>query len=98
LFATFTVGKVLSEGTILIKMTTTLTFVTTRCFGGRHDDREIVYDERERLDMNGEERARTDKERGEREREKKKEKMSDAFREGAVSTRSPTVPRNRQNK
>jgi len=48
-------------------------------------------------DMNGEERARTDKERGEREREEGK-KMSDAFREGAVSTRSPTVPRNKQNK
>jgi hypothetical protein len=64
---------VLSEGTfILIKMTTTLTFVTTRCFGGRHDDREIVNDEREGLDMNGEERARTDKERGEREREEGK--------------------------
>ena len=85
---------------ILIKTTTTLTFVTTHCFGGRHDDREIVNDEREGfLDMNGEERATTDKERGEREREKKKkEKKSDAFREGAVSTRSPTVPRNKQNK
>ena len=70
-FATFTVGKVLSEGTfILIKMATTLTFVTTRCFGGRHDDREIVNGEREGLDMNGEERARTDKDRGERERER----------------------------
>ena len=81
----------------MIKTTTTLTFVTTCCFGGRHDDREIVNDEREGLDMNGEERARTDKERGEREREEGK-KMSDAFREGAVSTRSPTVPRNKQNK
>ena len=77
----------------MIKMTTTLTFVTTRCFGGRHDDREIVNDEREGLDMKGEERARTDKER-EREREREEgKKMSDAFREGAVSTRSPTVPR-----
>jgi hypothetical protein len=85
-FATFTVGKVLLEGTfILIKTTATLTFVTTRCFGGRHDDREIVNDKREGLDMNGEERAKTDKERGEREREKK-EKMSNAFREGAIST------------
>jgi hypothetical protein len=63
---------VLSEGTfILIKMTTTLTFVTTCCFRGRHDDREIVNDEREGLDMNGKERARTNKERGEREREEK---------------------------
>ena len=57
---------------ILIKMTTTLTFVTPRCFGGRHDDREIVNDEREGLVMNGEERARTNKERGERERGKGK--------------------------
>ena len=72
---------------ILIKTTTTITFVTTCCFGGRHDDREIVNGEREGLDMNGEERARTNKDRGEREREReKKEKMSDAFREGAVST------------
>ena len=55
---------------ILIKMTTTLTFVTPHCFGGRHDDREIVNDEREGLDMKGEERARTDKERGEREGER----------------------------
>jgi hypothetical protein len=89
---------VLSEGTfILIKMTTTLTFVTTRCFGGRHDDREIVNGEREGLDMKGEERARTNKERGERERERegRMKKKSDAFREGAVSTRSPTVPRNK---
>jgi hypothetical protein len=62
---------VLSEGTfILIKTATTLTFVTTRCFGGRHDDREIVNGEREGLDMNGEERARTDKDRAERERER----------------------------
>jgi hypothetical protein len=86
---------VLSEGpVILIKTTTTLTFVTTRCFGGRHEDREIVNDEREGLDMNGEERARINKEWGEREREEK-EKMSNAFGEGAVSTRSPTVPRNK---
>jgi hypothetical protein len=64
---------VISEGpVILIKMTTTLTFVTTHCFGGRHDDREIVNDEREGLVMNGEERARTNKERGERERGKGK--------------------------
>ena len=56
---------------MLIKMTTTLTNVTTRCFGGRHDDREIVNGEREGLDMNGEERAMTDKER-ERERRRKK--------------------------
>jgi hypothetical protein len=75
LFATFTVGKVLSEGTfILIKTSTTLTFVTTRCFGGRHDDKEIVNDEREGLDMNGEERARIDKERGERERDRERER------------------------
>jgi hypothetical protein len=57
---------------ILIKTTTTLTFVTPHCFGGRHDDREIVNNEREGLVMNGEERARTDKERGERERGKGK--------------------------
>jgi hypothetical protein len=42
--------------------------------GGRHDDREIVNDEREGLDMNGEERARTDKKRGERERERERRK------------------------
>jgi hypothetical protein len=84
---------VLSEGTfILIKMTTTLINVTTRCFGGRHDDREIVNGEREGLDMKGEERAMTDKER---ERERRRKKMSDAFREGAVSTRLPTVPINK---
>jgi hypothetical protein len=98
-FATFTVGKVLSEGPIiLIKTTTTLTFVTTHCFGGRHDDREIVNDEREGLDMNRKERVGTNKERGEREREREEEKMSNAFREGAVSTRSPMVTRNKQNK
>ena len=57
----------------MIKITTTLTFVTTCCFRGRHDDREIVNDEREGLDMNGEERARTDKERGKREREREEE-------------------------
>jgi hypothetical protein len=72
-FATFTVGKVLLKGpVILIKTTTTLTFVKPCCFGGRHDDREIVNDEREGLVMNGEERARTNKERGERERGKGK--------------------------
>jgi hypothetical protein len=66
---------VLSEGAfILIETTTTLTFVTTRCFGGRHDDREIVSDEREGLDMNGEERARIEKESAEREREEKEKK------------------------
>ena len=65
----------LSEGpVVLIKTTTTLTFVTTRCFGGRHDDREIVNDEREGLGMKGEERVRTDKERGEREREREEGK------------------------
>jgi hypothetical protein len=69
---------VLSEGTfILIKMATTLTFVTTRCFGGRHDDREIVNGEREGLDMNGEERARTNKDRGERERERGKNEKNE---------------------
>jgi hypothetical protein len=57
-----------------MKMTTTLTFVTPHCFGGRHDDREIVNDEREGLVMNGEERVRTNKERGERERERKRKK------------------------
>jgi hypothetical protein len=41
---------------ILIKMTTTLTFVTPRCFGGRHDDSKIVHDEREGLVMDGKER------------------------------------------
>jgi hypothetical protein len=47
---------VLSKGAvILIKMTTTLAFVTPRCFGGRHDDREIVNDESEGSIMNGEE-------------------------------------------
>jgi hypothetical protein len=72
-FATFTVGKVLLKGTfILIKMTTTLTFVTPCCFRGRHDDREIINDERKGLVMNGEERERTNKERGERERKRKK--------------------------
>jgi hypothetical protein len=39
--------------------------------------------------MDGKERARIEKERGERER--KREKMSDAFGEGSVTTRSPTV-------
>ena len=74
-FATFTVGKVLSEGpVILIKTAITLTFVTTRCFGGRHDDREIVNSEREGLDMKVEERVRTNKERGERERERERER------------------------
>jgi hypothetical protein len=64
--------------------------------GGRHDDREIVNDEREGLDMNGEERARTNTERGERERDREqKKKMCDAFGEGAVSTRLPTVSRNK---
>ena len=82
MFATFTVGKVLLEGPVsLIKTATTLTFVTTRCFGGRHDDREIVYGEREGLDMNGEERARTDQDRGEREREKK-EKLKPCVQRG----------------
>ena len=73
----------LSEGTfILIKTTTTLTFVRTCCFGGRHDDREIVYDEREGLDMKGEERARTDKERGEREREGRMKKNERCIQRG----------------
>jgi hypothetical protein len=58
----------------MIKITTTLTFVTPCCFRGRHDDREIVNDEREGLVMNGEERARTDKEKEERERERGKGK------------------------
>ena len=52
----------------MIKTTTTLTFVTTHCFGGRHEDSGSVDDERERLVMNGEERARINRERGERER------------------------------
>ena len=65
----------------MIKMATTLTFVTTRCFGGRHDDREIVYGEREGLDMNGEERARTDKER-EREREGRMKKNERCVQRG----------------
>jgi hypothetical protein len=85
---------VISKGAfILIKTTTTLTFVTPHCFGGRQDDSEIINDEREGLVMNGKERARIKKERGEGERKKKK--MSTAFGEGAVSTRSPTVKRNK---
>jgi hypothetical protein len=81
-------------------MTTTHTFVTPRCFGGRHDDREIVNDRREGLDMNGEERVRTNKERAVRERERERdemEKMSGAFGEGAVSTQLPMVLRNKKN-
>ena len=40
-----------------------------------------------------------EKERGKREREREEgKKMSDAFREGVVRTRLPTVPRNKQNK
>jgi hypothetical protein len=94
LFATFTVGKVFLKGAfILIKMTTTVKIVTPCCFGGRHDDSKIVNDEREGLVMDGKERARIKKERGE-ERGKGKN-MSDAFRGGAVSTRSPTVQRNK---
>jgi hypothetical protein len=56
---------VLSKGAfILIKTTTTVTFVTPRCFGGRHDDSEIVNDEREGLVMDEKERARIERERG----------------------------------
>jgi hypothetical protein len=53
-------------------MTTTLTFVTPHCFGGRHDDSKIVNDEREGLVMDGTERVRIEKERGEGERKRKK--------------------------
>jgi hypothetical protein len=64
---------VLSKGAfILIKTTTTLTFVTPCCFEGRHDDSEIVNDEREGLVMDGKERARIKKEGGEGERKRKK--------------------------
>jgi hypothetical protein len=56
----------------MIKITTTLTFVTPRCFRGRHDDSEIVNDGREGLVMDGKERARIKKERGEGERKRKK--------------------------
>jgi hypothetical protein len=73
LFATFTVGKVLSKGAvILIKMTSTFTFVTPCYFRGRHDDSEIVNDEREGLVMDGKEREQGLRRRGEREREKGK--------------------------
>jgi hypothetical protein len=59
LFAPFTVGKVLLKGGFsLIKMTTTITFVTPHCFGGRHDDSGAVDDEREGLVMDGKERER----------------------------------------
>jgi hypothetical protein len=62
---------VLSKGAvILIKLTTTLTFVAPHCFGGRHDDSKIVNDEREILVMDGKERVRIKKERGEREGKK----------------------------
>jgi hypothetical protein len=48
-------------GFILIKTSTTVTFVTPHCFGGRHDDSGIVNDEREGLViMDGEERERED--------------------------------------
>ena len=57
----------------MIKKTTTVTFVTSRCFGGRHDDSEIVNDEREGLvSMDGKERARIEKEREEREEKEEK--------------------------
>jgi hypothetical protein len=56
---------------ILIKTTTTVTFITPRCFGGRHNDSKIVNDEREGLVMDGKKRARIGKEREERERKKK---------------------------
>jgi hypothetical protein len=91
LFAPFTVGKVLSKrGFSLIKLSTTVTFVTPRCFRGRHDDSGIVNDEREGLVMDGKERERIEKEGEGREREEKG-KMSNALGEGAVSTPSPTV-------
>jgi hypothetical protein len=58
-------------GFILIKMSTTVTFVTPHCFGGRHDDSGIVNDQREGLViMDGEERERRLRRRGERERGK----------------------------
>ena len=65
----------LLEGTfILIKTTTTLSFVTTRCFGGRHDDREIVNDEREGLVMDVKEREDQEGEGREREEKEKIER------------------------
>jgi hypothetical protein len=72
-FAPFTVGEVLSKGGFsLIKLSTTVTFVTPHCFGGRYDDSRIVNDEREGLDMDGKERERGSRRRGERERRKGK--------------------------
>ena len=58
----------------MIKMTTTLTFVTPCCLGRRHHDSKIVNDEREGLVMDGKERARIKKESEESEREEKEEK------------------------
>jgi hypothetical protein len=57
---------------ILIKTSTTVTFVTPHCLGGRHDDSKIVNDEREGLVMDGKERETIKKDRGERERGKGK--------------------------
>ena len=70
----------------MIKTTTTVTFVTPRCFGGRHDDSEIVNDEREGLVMDGKERVMEKRERGSRRRVKRargkgRKKMSDALGE-----------------
>ena len=79
----------------MIKPTTTVTFVTPRCFRGRHDDSEIVSDEREGLVMDGKERARIEKESEKSERKRKKKNERCTRREGAVITRSPTVKRNK---
>jgi hypothetical protein len=57
----------------LIKTSTTVTFVTPHCFGGRHDDSGIVNDQREGLViMDGEEREKIEKEGRERERKGRK--------------------------
>jgi hypothetical protein len=88
-FAPFTVGKELSKGGFsLIKTTTTVTFVTPHCFRGRHDDSGIVDDEREGLVMDGKERERGSRRRGERERRRKN---SNELGEGAISTPLPMV-------
>ena len=58
----------------MIETTTTVTFVTPCCFRRRHDESEIVNDEREGLVMDGKERARIEKESEESKREEKEEK------------------------
>ena len=58
----------------MIETTTTVTFVTPRCFGGRHDDSGMVTDEREGLVVIG--REREDREGEGREREEKEKKRA----------------------